>query len=89
MSESKATPQERWCCVVEFEFNVETEPSKPRHAGDAECDFAARAFHEGLRPRLSKAFPGNDGINWMVVDRAKRPEQIENESWGPLRSSHE
>ena len=58
---------ERWFTVVEFTFDVDTEPSKQRHKGDTEIDFANRAFWEGLRPRLDKAFPGDDSINWMVL----------------------
>ncbi|MHC4621475.1 MAG: hypothetical protein ACYTEQ_27350 [Planctomycetota bacterium] len=61
--------KERWFCTVEFTFDVDTEPSKPRHDGDAPIDFSNRAFLEGLRPRLDKAFPGNDGINWMLASR--------------------
>ena len=58
---------ERWFCTVEFTFNVDTEPSKARHDGDAPIDFADRAFHEGLHSRLCEAFPGNDGINWSLI----------------------
>ena len=59
--------KECWFALVEFTFDVDTEPSKPRHEGDAQVDYAHRAFYEGLRPRLSKAFPGNDGINWTAI----------------------
>ncbi|TET95027.1 MAG: hypothetical protein E3J26_03500 [Candidatus Zixiibacteriota bacterium] len=58
---------ERWFTLVEFTFDVDTEPSKQRHEGDAQGDFASRAFWEGLKPRLDKAFPGDDGINWTVI----------------------
>ncbi|GAG16009.1 unnamed protein product [marine sediment metagenome] len=64
--------EERWFCTIEFEFVVDTEPSKPRHESDAEIDFATRAFYEGLRPRLDKAFPGNDGISWIRLSTPKR-----------------
>ena len=62
---AKAT--ERWFVLVEFTFDVDTEPSKIRYEGDAQVDFARRAFEEGLRPRLANNFPGNDGIQWMVI----------------------
>lgn len=58
---------ERWFALVEFTFDVDTKPSKRRYKGDEDKDFADRAFYEGLRPRLNKAFPGNDGINWTVI----------------------
>lgn len=63
--EGKAKP-ERWFCKIEFTFNVDTEPSKERYEGDAPIDFARRAFEEGLRPRLSNAFSGDDGISWYL-----------------------
>jgi len=64
--------KERWFCKVEFTFDVLTEPSKPRFEDDSEEDFAVRAFVEGLRPRLDNAFPGNDGINWHLMETARR-----------------
>lgn len=66
------TEHERWYCTIEFEFNVNTKPSQIRHEGDAEIDFARRAFEEGLRPRLVEAFPGSGGINWMLFGQPKR-----------------
>lgn len=57
---------ERWFCEVEFTFDVDTEPSQKRYASDALVDFAQRAFREGLKPRLDKAFSGNDGLNWYL-----------------------
>ena len=58
---------ERWFVLVEFTFDVDTEPSKQRHEGDEQIDYANRAFWEGLKPRLDKAFPGDDGINWTGI----------------------
>lgn len=63
--EGEAKP-EHWFCKIEFTFNVDTEPSKERYEGDAPVDYARRAFEEGLRVRLSAAFPGSDGINWSL-----------------------
>jgi len=64
--------KEIWFCQIEFTFPCTTEPSKVRYPGDADVDFARRAFEEGLRQRLSLAFPGNDGIHWTVVGQPKR-----------------
>lgn len=65
--ESGMKTTERWYCQVEFAFNVDTEPSKPRHKGDSKIDFAQRALNEGFLPQLRDAFPGVNGINWIIV----------------------
>ena len=64
--------KERWTAKIEFNFDVETEPSKPRHDGDAQVDFATRAIEEGFLPRLRKAFPGTDGVSWHCYPNSIR-----------------
>lgn len=55
-----------WRTMVEFEFEVPDEVTKPTHEGDAPIDFASRAF-QVLRGRLNKSFPGDDGVHWMAI----------------------
>ena len=73
---------ERWFVLVEFTFDVDTEPSKPRYEGDAQVDFASRAFNDGLRPRLNAAFPGSDGFNWTII-----PQEVGNQKHLAKRES--
>lgn len=59
-----------WRTLVEFEFEVPDEVTKPKYEGDAPVDFASRAF-QVLRARLNKSFPGNDGVHWICLPPAR------------------
>lgn len=59
-----------WRVLVEFEFEAPDKVTAPMYEGDAPIDFAQRAM-QPFRQRLGKAFPGSDGVHWMMISPAR------------------
>jgi hypothetical protein len=69
----------KWCLHVEFTFDVKPGEVEHRHIGDAEVDFAARAF-DRVRPLLNEVVqgldaqtPGGSPSGWYVLHQMNQP----------------